>query len=282
MGFYSPPGEERQLTPPTAEAGLTSWPGYPMTTVTATNVLSIADAYACVRALAEAALSVPLIPYRRLPVGRTRAPGGRVVRLLERPAPGATQAGLVGSILAHLNLYGNAYIGKFRAAGEDEIEQLALIHPDLIVVSLERGEPVYNYSPPDRGRTVRLTTRDLIHVHGISTDGLEGLSPVRQARTILGLSGQLAEHAESFFENSARPAGILKLQRFGNQEDVLAELRDAFEARHGGRGTPTRSRSWRGTSTSLSSRCRSMTRNSSSSASCRPWRWRASSGSRRG
>lgn len=225
--------EERALTPPTEPAaGNVYFEPPTVTRATPSNALSIADAFACVRALADAASSLPLLVYRRRAVGRTRQLTGLLPRLLDQPAPGATQAFLIGGLMAHLNLYGNAYIGKFRE--RDEIVQLALIHPDLIVPEIENGEPVYSYNPRMGERRQRLTTRDVIHVRGLSTDGLNGLSPVRQARGILQLSSQLAGHAGAFFANDATPRGVLKLQRFGDVAAQVEELRTAFEEQHRG------------------------------------------------
>lgn len=225
--------EDRALTPPTEPAGGTTYFEPPtVTRATPHNALSIADAFACVRALADAASSLPLIVYRRRNTGRTRQLTGLLPRLISQPAPGATQAFLVGGLMAHLNLYGNAYIGKFRE--RDEITQLALIHPDLIVPEIENGEPVYSYNPRFGERRQRLTTRDVIHVRGLSTDGLNGLSPVRQARGILELSSQLAGHAGTFFTNDATPRGILKLQRFGDVDAQVEALRDAWDVSHRG------------------------------------------------
>src|SRR3954465_7790023 len=84
--------------------------------VTPGDALAIADAYACVRALADAAASLPLIPYRRTAYGRRRVDDGRLPDLLRAPAPATTHANLVGQAIAQLNLHGNAYLGKFRGA----------------------------------------------------------------------------------------------------------------------------------------------------------------------
>jgi HK97 family phage portal protein len=227
-----PSSESRSLPPPNNPPGVGLWDAASSSRTTPANVLSIADAFACVRALSDAAASLPLIAYRRRTAGaRERLDGGELAALLTRPAPGSTQSALIGSIMAHLNLYGNAYIGKFRRAGS--IVQLGLLHPDAIVPEVVAGEPRYSYSP-GRGERQTLTSRDLIHVRGISTDGIAGLSPVRQARTILGLSSKLAGHADSFFSNDATPRGILKLQRFGDVDAQVESLRTAFEAQHAG------------------------------------------------
>lgn len=203
----------------------------PTGSVTPANALAVADAYACVRVLADAAASVPLIAYRRTPSSRERVEGGRLVELLQRPAPATTQAGLIGQIVAHLNLHGNAYIGKFRTGGE--ITQIALLDPARVQPEIRAGRPLYKLTGPVGEQSIH-GPDDIVHIRALSTDGLVGLSPVRQARTILGLSDQLAEHAATFFQNDGRPSGIVKLQRFGDVDAQVEELREAWNTQHAG------------------------------------------------
>src|SRR4051812_45556839 len=104
--------EERTLTKQTVPPVM--WSSVPGdTSVTPSNALTIADAYACVRALADAAASLPLIVYRRRNQGRERI-DNRTAELLRNPAPAVTQSGLIGQIVAHLNTHGNCFLGKYR------------------------------------------------------------------------------------------------------------------------------------------------------------------------
>jgi HK97 family phage portal protein len=203
----------------------------PAGSVTPGTALTVGDAYACVRVLADAAASVPLIPYRRTQNGRERVEGGRLVELLQRPAPATTQAGLVGQIVAHLNTYGNAYLGKFRRDGA--LDQLALLAPDRVQPEIRGGRPLYTLTGPMGEQSVH-GTDDIVHIKALTTDGLVGLSPVRQARTVLGLSDQLAEHAATFFANDASPRGVLKLQRFGDSTEQVDSLKAQWNAGHKG------------------------------------------------
>lgn len=198
--------------------------------VTPGNALAVADAYACVRALADAAASVPLIAYRRAGDSRRRA-GGRTAELLDRPAPATTQANLIAQVVAHLNLWGNAYLGKYRDV-DGRVAQIGLIPPDRVTPELRAGQPIYTVTD-DLGRQAEHGTADVVHVRALSTDGLVGLSPVRQARSALGLSRSLTEHASRFFANDARPSGIVKVQGHGNTEAV-EHLRAAWEHGHKG------------------------------------------------
>lgn len=220
--------EDRALTRQNLPAVMLQSP--PGGSVTPTTALAIGDAYACVRVLADAAASVPLIAYRRTSQGRERVESGRLVDLLRRPGPATTQANLIGQLVAHLNLHGNGFIGKYRKG--DQVEQLGLLAPDRVEVELKAGRPVYTLTGPQGQRSTH-GPEDIVHVKGISIDGVLGLSPVRQARVVLGLSGQLAEQARSFFANDARPSGILKVTEHGGADD-LKTLRDVWEGKHQG------------------------------------------------
>jgi HK97 family phage portal protein len=82
-----------------------------------------------------------------------------------------------------------------------------------------------------------LTEADLIHIRGLSVDGLNGLSAVSQAARVLGLSDELVKHALSYFDTGAtggtpRPAGVLRLgpeatdgQRVRDLEGLRSEAR---------------------------------------------------------
>lgn len=198
--------------------------------VTPQTALRIADAYACIRALSDAAASLPLIAYRRTDDGRQRL-DGPTAELLGRPAPATTQAALIGQVVAHLQLFGAAYIGKFRD-GTGRIEQLALLHPERVLPELKAGRPRYAVTGPKGERSVH-GPDDVIHVRaGLSIDGLTGLSPVGQARQALGLSSALTDHAARFFANDGRPGGLLKTPH--GAPDQLTSLREAWDS--GNRG----------------------------------------------
>ena len=200
--------------------------------VTPANAMFIADVFAAVRVLSDAVASLPLIAYRRLGEERRRVEDGLVVELLRRPSPAQTRSGLLGTLMAHLLLHGNAYVGLYRGA-DGGVEQLAPLAPDRMHVELRAGVLLYRYTDAE-GHAVDLTDRDLIHIRALSTDGLVGLSVVDQAREVLGLSSALTEYAARFFRNDARPSGILKLG--ATPPDRAAAIADAWRGQH--RGAP--------------------------------------------
>src|SRR4051794_12335726 len=147
--------------------------------VSTSNALRVSDAYACVRLLADSISSLPLKAYRRTPQGRVPAGDqARISQLLSRPSPGSTSVDLISQVVVHLNVYGDAFIGKYRADGE--IVQLGAIHPDTVAVELRGQRIVYTLSTA-RGVTEH-GPDDILHIKGMSLDGLRGMSPVTQCR----------------------------------------------------------------------------------------------------
>jgi len=137
------------------------------------------------------------VTYRRNGDARERATDAPIARLIDRPAPGVTQAALIGTLVAHLAGWGNAYIGKFR----DEtgaVAQLAPLPPDQVNVQIVGGQPFYSYADPT-GRQAVYTTTDIVHIRSLSLDGRLGVSPIRQAREDLGLAAAVRDSGAAFY-----------------------------------------------------------------------------------
>jgi HK97 family phage portal protein len=211
--------------------------GIPLTTAPVVeadqyNALRITDAYACVRVLADTVASLPVRAYRdvgsgRVPVG----PDARIMRLLNRPSPGSTSADLFSSIMVHLNVAGNAFIGKWRVNGE--IVSLSLLPPDTVQVILRGQQIIYQLWLPNQDTTF-FGPEDVLHIKAMTgTDGLVGLSPVTQARLALTLSANLQESSRQYFANGSRPSGVLSVT--GAQNDFTIEkIRERWDQRHSG------------------------------------------------
>jgi HK97 family phage portal protein len=145
-----------------------------------------------------------------------------------RPAPGSTIADLLSLIMVHLNVHGEAFVGKYRSEGE--IVQLGLIDPATVDVELRGRRIVYRLL--DTG--TEHGPSDVLHVKGMTTpDGLRGLSPVTACRLALTLSSSLQTAAAALSANDGRPSGILTVP--GPSSDAVVEdVREKWDQRHGG------------------------------------------------
>lgn len=203
--------------------------------VTEDTAIRHGDVYACVRVLADAAGSLPLIVYRRTAEGRTREPSHPVARLLANPAPGLLTRGLlVATIITHLNLYGNAFLLKRRSQGQLVPDWLGFIDPARIEIGISQREPFYNVAQAgDLLDGKRLTRDEVLHIKtNVTLDGVIGIPPIT-AKETLGLGMTLSEFAGTWFANGSTPSGVINVA--GTLTNEAAEtLRSRWEARHGG------------------------------------------------
>ena len=221
--------EDRTLAAPATTYSPTYYsPTAPLNVSTA-NVLRVSDAWACVSLLANSISTLPLHVFRKAPQGRIPAgPDSRAVQLLQRPSPGSTGVDLVSHMMVHLAMFGECFLGKYRA--DREIAQLGLIHPESVAVELQGQRVLYTLST--LGGQVEVGPSDVLHIKGLSLDGLRGLSPVKQAATALGLNSSLQRSAKVHTEQGSRPSGILTAPN-GNSE-TLKHVAAGWAARHAG------------------------------------------------
>lgn len=230
--------ESRSLSPTTQREGIATAFGpissTALPTVTETAALQIADVYACCRVLADGVASLPPRVYRDTPSGRVPAGDDqRLVQLLRRPTPGSTSADLFSTAMVSLLVNGNAFIGKYRS--ENTITQLACLDPQAITVEQRGARIVYAYSPPQGGPFQELGPADVVHVKAMSSDGLRGLSPVRQAMNVLQLNQALIDYLAAWLGNDSRPGGVLTVSDGVGQ---LGGLKDQAEEEFGWRANP--------------------------------------------
>lgn len=210
--------------------------------VTEETALQSVAVYACVRIIAEAVASLPLITYRRLePRGKERATGHWLYPLLhDAPNPELTAPEFRELLTAHLQLWGNAYAEVIRDGGG---RVLALWPLPPWRTAPERVGPrraiVYRVQADGGGPDRVLTAGEVFHLRGLGTDGLRGLSVVGLAREAIGLSQATLEYGARFFGNGARPGGVL--EHPGKLSDqAYARLRDSWEDRHRGAANAAR------------------------------------------
>lgn len=189
--------------------------------------------FAAVRLISEAGGSLPLKTYERQPDGsRTEAADDPVYALLhDEPNPEMTAMDLWSLELAHAASWGNAFIGKRRRGGP--VPELWPLMPDRMTVRRTGSRKVYEYRRED-GRIEEMRDTDVIHVHGLSLDGLVGLSPIAMAREAIGASLAGQGFASRFFANAAVPRGVLEIPgELG--EEAAKRLSAQWHAAQGGR-----------------------------------------------
>ncbi len=199
-----------------------------------TIALGIPAVYVCVRVLTEAIASLPLITYERFPNGdRERARDFSLFRLLhDEPNPLMTSFELRELLVGHLCLRGNAFCFIERDAGE--VVALWPLHPDRVTVEVTGRELIYRHQPSD-GPEKLYPMADILHIRGLSDNGIIGYSPLTLLRDSFGYAKAVNEYAATYFKNDASPGGILSTPAALSTQ-AISNLREAWTTGHAGKG----------------------------------------------
>jgi len=196
------------------------------------TALRTAAVYSCVRVISEAIASLPLNIYEYDGDGRRLAPTHGLQRILHlEPNPEMNSFAYRETIMSHLLLYGNSYSQIIRD-NSGRVKALYPLLPNKVDVKrAENGELYYTYWRDEdekrRGDVAGavIIPRDyMLHIAGLSYDGLVGYSPIDLARNAIGLAIATENYGAEFFSNSANPGGIIEAPGTMNDQDALRKI----------------------------------------------------------
>lgn len=218
------------------------------TRLTDDAALRVGTFYACLKLVAGIEASLPLHVYRRLPGGgKERQTANTLDQLLSRK-PNAWQNAFEWREQAttHLLLRGNAYsyITWVQVVDRDgnvrnRATELIPLHPDLVDVEQpDWNRPPKYYLRRKYGDRVPIPNDDILHIRGLSTDGVVGRSIISDARETIGVALDTQRYAARLFTNDATPGVVLKHP--GKLTTPAAQrLRDSWDEAHAGNARRT-------------------------------------------
>ncbi|MFW6060923.1 MAG: phage portal protein, partial [Phycisphaeraceae bacterium] len=200
--------------------------------VTESSALRVPTVYACIRLLSQMIALLPLRVYEVDGEHETVHEDDPLDFLLHRsPNRWQTAYEFKQLIMGHLLLRGNAYVFVARAGGE--VHELVPLNPaNMWLEQISDLELIYHYTRFD-GAQIDFSQFEIMHLRGLSTDGVVGLSPIAAAREAIGLAAQSEKHAAKLFANGARLGGVLSTEQ-ALQQEAIERLRDQFERLYAG------------------------------------------------
>ena len=208
-------------------------------TVNEVTALQVSVVYACVRILAESIAALPLHVYEYKDGGKERAINHPLYFILhDAPNSEMTSFSFREVLMTHLLLHGNCYSLIVRdKAGR--VRELCPLSPKRMTLERDdNGLIVYKYTPttgesPHLKKSTLITfpRQDILHIPALSLNGLIGISPIAAARNAIGITIATEEFGARFFENDARPSGILKHPGTIKNPD---KLRDSWQTAFSG------------------------------------------------
>jgi HK97 family phage portal protein len=136
------------------------------------------------------------------------------------------------ALIAHLLLWGNCYVFIERTIG-GSIMALWPLDPSRMTPKRENGLLVYEYRMTDSGEKVTYPYWNILHIAGLSFNGLVGYSVISLMRETVGLGLAQEEFESRFYSNGAHPGGVLESDQVLGDE-ATENLRKQFLSIYGG------------------------------------------------
>jgi len=175
------------------------------------TALKFSAVFSCVRVLGETMASIPKHVYRTDGDNKYVNPDHPIYNLIHsEPNELMTAFTFYETLMAHVTLWGNAYAEIIRSKMIPE--ELKIIHPGLVTpVLYKNGTLKYSIKVSNKGEKVRwIESMNMLHIPGLSFDGILGKSPLDIAADSIGLGLAMQRFGSEFFKNGASLTGVFE------------------------------------------------------------------------
>ena len=167
--------------------------------------LNLSAVWTCVRILSDTVGTLPIHLHKKTVQGRERQYNHPCHRLLQSPNSYSNRFDLMHHLMVSCALWGNGYARIFRDNKYRPV-RLQLIHPARVEPMLTANDELFYRL--DTGEL--LTSDDMIHLRGLSTNGIKGKSPIAVHRDNLSLTMAAQLYGEKFFNQGGNMSGVFK------------------------------------------------------------------------
>lgn len=177
--------------------------------VSEATAMKLSTVWACVRVVAETLGSLPLNVYQRQDNGGKKLAYDHPLQRSLHDTPNEFQTSMVfrEQLQAHVMTWGNAYAAIERNGAGDAVGLVPML-PDRTTRKVNQsGRGIYETQTA--GGAFRLPADDVIHLPGLTFDGVTGYSVIAHHRETLALAVATREYGSRFFKNDARPGVIV-------------------------------------------------------------------------
>jgi HK97 family phage portal protein len=160
--------------------------------------------YRCVRMIAEAASSIPLLLYK----DDVELSSHPLLSVMKRPNPAQSGRDLFENIISYLLVAGNSYVEVSKIDGVPR--ELVTLRPDRVkVICGSNGWPeTYEYSV--YGESIRLNAENILHIKLFNPlNDYYGQAPLEAAQRSIDTHNSASAWNKAMLDNAARPSGAL-------------------------------------------------------------------------
>lgn len=211
-------------------------------TINADTVLGLSTVWRAINVIANGVASLPVSVVRieNTPAGvrKAKALTHPVYRQMSfQPSVLYTKFDFFQTLITHALLYGNAYVELSRERVTGYPKNYTILPPERVTLKVKDTGTFYYEIAQDTtqpgGRMYEVRPANMVHIKGLSWNGITGLQVIRMLADNFGLALANQEYLTKFFSEGATLAGILKHPgRLNN--DAMTRLRGSWENTYSG------------------------------------------------
>lgn len=202
--------------------------------VSVDSAMRVAVAYRCTHILAGVCGNTPLDLYRRTSEGVRQVATGHPLRaVLRRPNGWQTESEFRKMLTAHAVLRGDGFALKITSRGR-LLALWPLKNPERMEVTQDPATMRLKYRwQRENGSFLDLDQADVLHLRGLTLDGIRGVGVVAHARQALGLSLQAEEATARTFKQGVI-AGLVFSKPGTLSDEAFDRLKEQLEENNAG------------------------------------------------
>jgi len=180
----------------------------PYSSLSSDKSITLSAVWSAVRICSETIAMLPLNVYKKNDDGRVQLDDSRIQYLLHNQPSKSINSFVFRQVMqAHVELWGNAY-AIIKRDKNGQIEALEVVKHPLLVRPFEfDGEIFYQVS----GYDLPFASRDIIHIRGLSFDGIMGKSTLQIAAESINTGLAMQNYSYKIFESGSSKRIAIKV-----------------------------------------------------------------------
>lgn len=197
------------------------------------QAMRLSTVYACTKILSETVSTLPVHLYRKIGEKQelhTAAPLHDL--MLNNPNEFMTGPEFMQYVMMCLLINGNFY-GYVNRTSSGKVVEILPLQPENVTIRQDQQFNIIYQVQFDNGRQDILDNNQILHIKGMSLDGVRGVSPIKYNSEAIGSAMAARDYASNVFGNDATPRGILGTDGILSDE-AYANIRQSWQASHQG------------------------------------------------
>lgn len=189
--------------------------------------------YSCVKVLSDTMATLPCHLFRETSSGKelhTTAPLHNL--MLNSPNDYQTGPEFMSYVMVNLCLSGNFY-GYINKTSSGKVVEILPLKTENVSVQQDEQYNIVYVVTFDNGKQDVMGPDQILHIRGMSMDGVTGVSPIQYNANSIGAGIDARDYAANVFTNDATPRGVLHTDGILDDES-FENIKDSWNSSHGG------------------------------------------------